>query len=237
MSESTITLPQLAGALVFAARHPLTARAIRHIVEETAQTSPEVSALFQGLKDQDVVTALAALQQSCQTSGLGFELVETADGYRFQSSPCCGPWLRRMLESGKPARLSRPALETLAIIAYRQPATRAEIENVRGVAVDHVLRLLMELQLVRITGRSELPGRPLLYGTTPAFLEHFGLRDVHELPGVEDLARLDASRAEKLKEAGAEAAASVSSEEEAPPEQQTPAEEASKDTESPASCD
>ncbi len=211
MSESSITLPQLAGALVFAARQPLTVRTIRRIIEETAQTTSETSAPFQGLKDQDIAAALVTVQQSCQAAGLGFELVETADGFRFQSSPCCGPWLRRMLESGKPARLSRPALETLAVIAYRQPATRAEIESVRGVAVDHVLRLLMELQLARITGRSELPGRPLLYGTTATFLEHFGLRDVQELPGVEDLARLDAARTEKLGEAVAEVTASVSS--------------------------
>ena len=85
MSEPSITLPQLVGALVFATRQPLTARAIRRIVEETAQTASDSGALFQGLKDQDITAALAAAQQACQAGGLGFELVETADGFRFQS--------------------------------------------------------------------------------------------------------------------------------------------------------
>src|ERR1035437_9252395 len=87
MTESAITLPQLVGALVFAARRPLTTRAIRRLVEETAQDGSETSALFQGLKDQDIAAALAMVQQSCQAGGLGFELVETADGFRFQSDP------------------------------------------------------------------------------------------------------------------------------------------------------
>jgi len=94
-----------------------------------------------------------------------------------------------MLNRGKPQRISRPMIETLAIIAYRQPIARSEIESIRGVGVGHVVKALMEAQLVRIIGRSELPGRPFLFGTTNTFLEHFGLKNLNELnamqPGVE----------------------------------------------------
>jgi segregation and condensation protein B len=100
-------------------------------------------------------------------------------------------------------------LETLAIIAYRQPVARAEIEGVRGVAVDHILRLLMEMQLVKIIGRSNLPGRPLLYGTTALFLEHFGLKDVTELPGIEELARRSEQRVQIPRGSEAEVSAAV----------------------------
>ena len=96
-------------------------------------------------------------------------------------------WVRQLFPGPKPARLSPPALETLAIIAYRQPITRADVEAVRGVTVDGVLQNLMERGLVKISGRAELPGRPLLYETTQFFLEHFGLRNLDELPNAEEL--------------------------------------------------
>ena len=116
------------------------------------------------------------------------ELIQLASGWRFRTRAEYLPFLER-LNPEKPPKYSRAVLETLAIIAYRQPVTRAEIEGVRGVAVDHILRLLMELQLVKIAGRSELPGKPLLYGTTSAFLEHFGLKEIKDLPGIQELAR------------------------------------------------
>jgi segregation and condensation protein B len=94
-----------------------------------------------------------------------------------------------LFPAAKPARLTPPSLETLAIIAYRQPITRADVEAVRGVAVDGVLQSLMERGLVKIAGRADVPGRPLLYETTQFFLEHFGLRDLDELPNAEELRR------------------------------------------------
>ena len=103
------------------------------------------------------------------------------------SDPAYAPWVRQLFPAVKPARLTPPSLETLAIIAYRQPITRADIEAVRGVAVDGVLQNLMERGLVKIGGRAEVPGRPLLYETTQFFLEHFGLRDLDELPNAEEL--------------------------------------------------
>ncbi|MCL1887929.1 MAG: SMC-Scp complex subunit ScpB, partial [Kiritimatiellaeota bacterium] len=131
---------------------------------------------------QDVLEGLAKL---LERMGMGVSLVERQGGWRFQSQAAAGPWLRQLLKAGRPQRLSRSALETLAIIAYRQPISKSEIEAVRGVGVDHLVKALMELHLIRITGRSELPGRPFLYGTTAAFLDHFGLRNLGELNAVD----------------------------------------------------
>src|SRR5581483_11194520 len=103
--------------------------------------------------------------------------------------------VRMLFPAPKPARLSAPALETLAIIAYRQPITRADVEAVRGVSIDGVLQTLIERGLVKITGRAEIPGRPLLYETTQFFLDHFGLRSLDELPNVAELRRRDLPRA------------------------------------------
>ena len=106
----------------------------------------------------------------------------------------CGPWLRTMLQKGRGTRLSLPALETLAIIAYRQSCVRSEIEAVRGVAVDAILKNLLDLQLVRVVGRSELPGRPWMFGTTQKFMEHFGLKNLDDLPGTDELRRIEAEQ-------------------------------------------
>jgi segregation and condensation protein B len=173
----------------------MTVGAIRRILQETAETYGEETAGLGLSKEAEIKKALEMLQSDCTTGRPGFDLVETAEGFRFQSDPAGGPWVRHMLDVGKPSRLSRPGLETLAIIAYRQPVSRSEIEGVRGVAVDHVIRMLMEMQLIKIVGRSELPGRPMLYGTTALFLEHFGMKDLKDLPGIAEMARMDALRA------------------------------------------
>jgi segregation and condensation protein B len=186
-----VELKQVLGALIFSSKRPLKAAELRRLLEEAASDG-EAPAAFKGAKDKDIVAALEQLRQDLEQSRCGCRLAEGPEGYLFQSDPAAGPWVRHLLDAGKPARLSRPALETLAIIAYRQPITRAEIEGVRGVTVDHVIRMLMEAQLVRIVGRSELPGRPLLYGTTAAFLEHFGLKELRQLPAMDELSRLGA---------------------------------------------
>src|SRR6202011_3083185 len=108
-------------------------------------------------------------------------------GWQLVTDPNYGQWVRELFPAAKPARLTAPALETLAIIAYRQPITRADVEAVRGVNIDGVLQTLMERGLVKIAGRAEIPGRPLLYETTQFFLDHFGLRSLDELPNVEEL--------------------------------------------------
>lgn len=204
MSEEQNTIKQVLGAIIFASRQPMTVGAIRKVLQETAQVNSEEAAAYGAIKDAELRSALKQLQSESETAGLGVHLVESSDGFRFQSDPVGGPWVRHMLNVGKPTRLSRPALETLAIIAYRQPISRAELEGVRGVAVDHVIRMLMEMQMIKIVGRSELPGRPMLYGTTALFLEHFGLKELKELPGINELARMDALR-KKQEQAAAEA--------------------------------
>ena len=115
---------------------------------------------------------------------------ETAAGWQLVTKPQFAPWLRQLFPEYRSARLSAPAMETLAIIAYRQPITRADIEAIRGVAVDGVLQTLLDRGLVRIGGRAEIPGRPLLYETTQNFMDHFGLRNLDELPNVAELRKV-----------------------------------------------
>ncbi len=115
---------------------------------------------------------------------------ESAAGWQLVTKPEYAPWLRQLFPENRPARLSAPALETLAIIAYRQPITRADIEAVRGVAVDGVMQTLLDRGLVKIAGRAEIPGRPLLYETTSGFMEHFGLKNLDDLPNAGELRKI-----------------------------------------------
>jgi segregation and condensation protein B len=210
-------LKQIIGALIFGAKKPLTAREIRKNIEEVAETLGGLFAPYASLKERDVRDALDALTADVARAQIGFTVVEGSDGFVLQTDADCGPWLRHLLDLGRGQRLSRPALETLAIIAYKQPITKADIEAVRGVSVDHILKTLMESQLCRIMGRSDLPGRPLLYGTTHLFLEHFGLKDVTELPKLDELARLDTVRRARAAEAAARPSPAV----EEPPADET----------------
>ena len=142
-----------------------------------------------GIDGAAIKAAVASLRADLTALGIGMEVAEVAGGYRLQTDAACGDWVRRMLNRGKPQRISRPMVETLAIVAYRQPISRSEIESIRGVGVGHVIKALMEMQLVRIVGRSDLPGRPFLFGTTTGFLDHFGLKSLNDLnamqPGIE----------------------------------------------------
>jgi segregation and condensation protein B len=135
---------------------------------------------------REVVAALRALGASYEREGRGLRLVYVAGGYQLRSAPEHAHWVRRLL-GGRPPRLSRPLLETLAIVAYRQPCTRPEIEAIRGVDADAVLTSLVERRLIRVLGRKDAPGRPILYGTTKDFLEVFDLPDLHALPALAEL--------------------------------------------------
>lgn len=157
--------------LIFAAEKPLKAASIAEIVEVDRHLVQEV------LKD---------LKKKYDDAGGGIHLAEVAEGYHFRTRPEFSFWIRRF-QKRKPFRLSRAALEILAIVAYRQPITRGEMEQVRGVDCDGALRTLLEKRLIRICGRKEAPGRPLLYGTSSYFLEVFGLRSLDELPDLREL--------------------------------------------------
>ncbi len=189
-------LKQIIGALLFAAREPIALETIRKTLKDAAKQYEGPVQDFGKATDEDIAAAQKQLNDDLTRSQVGIHVGDVANGYRLQNDLNCGIWIRQMLEKGRTNRLSKPALETLAIIAYRQPCTRGEIESVRGVAVDAILKNLMEMQLVKAAGRSELPGRPWLFATTQKFLEYFGLKNVQDLPGVEELRRMEKAQAD-----------------------------------------
>lgn len=184
-----MSLNQVIEALLFSAQKPLSTRELASAIKGAGDADELLPNEFARVKDAEVAAALEQLKIEYIEQNRAFQLVEKAEGWQLVSDPAYAPWVRQLFPATKPARLTPPSLETLAIVAYRQPITRADVEAVRGVAVDGVLQSLMERGLVKIAGRAELPGRPLLYETTQFFLEHFGLRDLDELPNAEELRR------------------------------------------------
>jgi segregation and condensation protein B len=141
----------------------------------------------------EVIQALGILTHDLDQDGRGIQLVQIAGGYRLVTKQEYGPWLKRMDKTKAAQKLSRSAMESLAIIAYKQPLVRSEIEEIRGVETSGVLRTLCERKLVRIVGRKDVPGRPIMYGTTKFFLEHFGLQDLSQLPPLREFKELGES--------------------------------------------
>ena len=182
-----MNLSQVIEALLFSAQKPLATKELVAAIKGAGDTDELMPNEFSRAKEAEVAAALEQLKIEYVRQGRAFQLAEKAEGWQLVSDPAYAPWVRQLFPAVKPARLTPPSLETLAIVAYRQPITRADIEAVRGVAVDGVLQSLMERGLVKIAGRAEVPGRPLLYETTQFFLEHFGLRDLNELPNAEEL--------------------------------------------------
>jgi segregation and condensation protein B len=185
-----MSLTRVIEALLFSAQKPISIHEITAAIKaaESDQAS-ETPREFTRVKNAEVAAALEELKVEYIQQGRAFRLVEKAEGWQLATDPGFAKWVRQLFPAPKPARLSAPALETLAIIAYRQPITRADVEAVRGVNIDGVLQTLMERGLVKIAGRAEIPGRPLLYETTQFFLDHFGLRNLDELPNAEELRR------------------------------------------------
>jgi len=207
-------LKEIVGALLFGARQPITIAEILRVLVKVAEYRTDWARDFGKASEEDVLSAVRALQLDLERTKTGLNVIEVANGFRLVNDPACGVWLRELLEKGRPNRLSRPALETLAVIAYRQPCSRAEIEAVRGVDVDQLVRNLMELQLVRIAGRSELPGRPWLLATTQKFLEYFGLKTLEDLPGIEELRRIEEERQRRQEAAASQPAQELAQTEE-----------------------
>ena len=170
MAES---LKNIVEALLFGASGPVTMGRLRQTLSDW---SPE-----------DIRSAIEEIGREYDENGRAFEIVEVGGGWQIMTRPAYGPWLKQMLEKRTEKSLSQPSLETLAIIAYKQPVLRADIENIRGVGCGDLIRNLMEIGLVRIAGRSDALGAPLLYGTTNYFLQFFGLRSIKELPTPEEL--------------------------------------------------
>lgn len=169
---------------------------LRAVLEALLFTAPgqvriEQLALAIEVEPRMVAKALDELREEYRRARRGFVLAELADGYQLRSRPEHAEYIRR-LQVSRPARISRAALETLAIIAYRQPATRADIEYLRGVDSGGVIKSLLDKRLVRIAGKKDMPGRPLLYGTSREFLEFFGLRSLEDLPSLKEFTELTA---------------------------------------------
>ena len=178
------SLQEIVGSLLFASETPLTAGELREsvkAVEPEEGENAEVMDVYRTCTNREIDEALKGLEKALDVAGCGFKLVCTGGTYRLQTVPSCGRYVRAMLKLDRPSRLGRASLETLAIVAYRQPITKSEVEEIRGVDVSANIKTLMDLQLIRLVGKSELPGHPFLYGTTPLFLEHFGLASLQQL--------------------------------------------------------
>ena len=171
-------------ALLFAASEPMEPSRLTALLRD----GPEGGQGWPEIKEEELREELAQLSERLAPRGL--ILREVAGGFRIGTAPELSGWVAKLKGVVRPPRLSPPSLETMAVIAYRQPISRAEIEAVRGVDCSGTLDTLVERGIIRISGRSEAPGRPILYGTTPLFLEHFGLRDLDELPNSEELRRV-----------------------------------------------
>jgi segregation and condensation protein B len=166
------SLKLIIEALLFSSEKPITPR--------------EIHSYLPDAKKSDIKSALRVLKYELEAMGRSFGLKEVANGYQFRTHSKYAPYILKMLQTS-PNKLSRAAMETLAIIAYKQPILRQEIERLRGVDVGGILKTLMEKELIKIMGRKNLPGRPLLYGTTKRFLEIFDLKDISALPKLKEI--------------------------------------------------
>jgi segregation and condensation protein B len=164
-------------------------------VSETPLSVNHLKSVLETVDSRDIKLALAELQGEYEDRQGGFLLQEVAGGFQFRTRAPHSAWIKKLLKPS-PTRLSRAALETLAIIAYKQPIIRADVEHIRGVDSGGVLRMLLERKLIRVLGRKDIPGRPMIYGTTKAFLELFNLKDLSELPSPSEITSLGAPDAD-----------------------------------------
>jgi segregation and condensation protein B len=169
-------LKPIIEALIFASDTPLTVEKIKQILENV--TKKEIDEIIE------------ELQKEYQEQNRGFQMKEVANGYQLRTQTAFSPWLKR-LKKTKPFRLTQPTLESLAIIAYRQPITRMEVEKIRGVDSGGVLKTLLDKKLISIVGKKDVPGKPFLFATTKTFLEVFGLENLASLPTLKDIDDLD----------------------------------------------
>ncbi len=166
------SIKRVVEALLFISESPLPLERIGGVIEE--------------VDPSEIRKAIEELKSEYESSKRSLVIQEVAGGYQMTTDPLYAPWLRKFLKKTHGEKLSGPSLETLAIVAYKQPVTRQEIEFIRGVNVEGVLKALLEKGLIRIQGRKEIIGRPLLYGTSREFLEYFGLNSLEELPPIEE---------------------------------------------------
>ena len=170
-------LKEILEALFFASDEPLTLKQVNEILGDLDENDRP-----RRISEESILKAIEELNRELEETNRAFRIVKVAGGYQFATLPRFAHWLGRMVREKSKRKLSQASLESLAVIAYKQPVTKPEIEAIRGVNADYVLHSLLERNLVTIVGRAATPGRPLLYGTTAEFLKHFGLNDLSELP-------------------------------------------------------
>lgn len=187
-------------SILFSAQQPLNPKELRDVLGGAGEHTEDSAAKALKKTSVDAIsTALEELAREHEQAQRSYRLVCVAGSWQFASQPEFAPWIKALVgHRSRPPRLSQPALETLAIIAYRQPITRAEIEQVRGVAVDGVMQTLLERNLVEQVGRAEVIGRPMTYGTTNDFLEYFGIKNLDDLPAADELRRIVVQKPESL---------------------------------------
>jgi segregation and condensation protein B len=180
-------------SLLFSAQKPLSVKELRDVLASAAEheDADATAKSLAKIRETDLTAALEQLAREHETAARSYRLACVAGSWQFVTQPDFSQWLRALVGVKiRPSRLSQPALETLAIIAYRQPITRAEVEQIRGVNVDGTMQTIMERGLVESVGRAEVVGRPNTYGTTALFLEYFGLRGLEDLPAADELRRI-----------------------------------------------
>ena len=170
-------LAQHIESIIFATPEPVSLKEIRNCLQETFETK---------FKKEEILQAIEQLQLRYQQDEYAFEIIEIADGYQFMTKAAFHQTVGTYLKQTTKKRLSRAALETLSIVAYKQPVTKSELEKIRGVSCDYSIQKLLEKELVSILGRDEGPGRPLLYGTSEKFMDYFGLKSLKDLPQPKD---------------------------------------------------
>jgi len=186
-----VTLKAVIEALLFASQKPLALNEIQSVLKSAAEYAEEISeAKLSEVSEAEIHEALCLLKKEYSDLERSFQLIEQVSGWVLVTRSEFQVWVRQLFPELRPTRLSPPALETLAIIAYRQPIAKADVEAIRGVTVEGVLQKLLDAGLVKVAGRAEIPGRPLLYETTHHFMEHFGLRTLDELPNASELRQM-----------------------------------------------
>ncbi len=170
-------LAQHIEALIFATEHPVTLAEIKSVLDTAFDTDTA---------EADMLAALQTIRTRYLESHFAFELIEIGGGFQFLTKPAFHNTVGIYLKQTTKKRLSQAALETLSIVAYKQPVSKTELEQIRGVSCDYAIQKLLEKELVEIQGRSEAPGRPLVYGTSPKFMDYFGIKSINDLPKPKD---------------------------------------------------
>lgn len=175
-------LNQHIEALIFATEHPITIEEMKAVLDVTFETE---------FQEEDLLKGVEAVKEKFSDPQFAFEVIEIAKGFQFLTKPSfhnsVGTYLKQTIKK----RLSQAALETLSIVAYKQPISKTEMEQIRGVSCDYAIHKLLEKELVEIQGRSDAPGRPLVYGTSEKFMDYFGIKSIQDLPKLKDFKEVE----------------------------------------------